>query len=148
MKTSIHRTARSSARQRGAAAVEFAIVVAAFVTLLIGICEFGRVLFYWNTASEAIRYGARTAVVCDINASVVQTRIASLMPLLKSSNVSVSYLPSGCDVTSCTSVTVSVTGVTVKTMIPFLPLTLTLPPFTTTLPRESLTTSTGGAVCQ
>jgi hypothetical protein len=36
----------------------------------------------------------------------------------------------------------------VQTMIPFVPLTLTMPPLTTTLPRESLATSTGGTVCQ
>jgi hypothetical protein len=45
-------------------------------------------------------------------------------------------------------VSVSVTNVSVKTMIPFVPLTLKMPPLTTTLPRESLATSTGGAVCQ
>jgi hypothetical protein len=33
-------------------------------------------------------------------------------------------------------------------MIPFVPVTLTMPPLTTTLPRESLATSTGGTVCQ
>lgn len=141
-------------KQRGAALVEFAIVAALFWTVLIGILEFGRVLFYWNTASEAVRLGARTAVVCDADASVVKSRITALLPMLSSSKVNLSYTPSGCDSdattarNSCTFVTVSVSNVSVKTMIPLLPVTLTMPPFTTTLPRESLQTSTGGSVCQ
>lgn len=141
-------------RQRGAAAVEMALVMGIFLTLLIGVCEFARVLFYWNTASEAVRLGARTAVVCDADASAIKTKMTALLPLLAASNISVSYAPSGCnsDATtarsSCSTVTVSVTNVSVKTMIPFVPLTLTMPPLTTTLPRESLATSTGGTVCQ
>ncbi|AHE36360.1 TadE-like protein [Burkholderia pseudomallei] len=140
--------------QRGMAAVEFALVAAILCTILIGICEFGRVLFYWNTASEAVRLGARTAAVCDADASVVKTRIGQLMPLIGSANVRLAYTPAGCDSdaatarSTCTFVTVSVTNVTVKTLIPFVPLTLAMPPFVTTLPRESLATSTGGTVCQ
>ncbi|CAE6847623.1 hypothetical protein R75465_07010 [Paraburkholderia aspalathi] len=140
--------------QRGAAVVEFALVAGILCTLLIGICEMGRVLFYWNTASEAVRLGARTAAVCDANAAVIKSRITGLLPLLAASNVSVTYTPSGCDSdattarNTCALVTVSVTNVSVKTMIPFVPLTLTMPPLTTTLPRESLATSTGGTVCQ
>jgi Flp pilus assembly protein TadG len=140
--------------ERGAAIVEFAIVCAVFCTLLIGIFEFARLLYYWNTASEAVRLGARTAIVCDADAAVVKTRIRRLLPLLSASNVNLSYSPSGCDSdpdtarNTCTFVTVSVTNVSVNTLIPFVPITVTMPPLTTTLPRESLATSTGGTVCQ
>ncbi|CAE6830216.1 hypothetical protein R69927_07551 [Paraburkholderia domus] len=149
----VYRSARPR-RQRGAAAVEFALVAGILCTLLIGVCEMGRVLFYWNTASEAVRLGARTATVCDADATVIKNRITGLLPLLAASNVNVTYTPSGCDSdpttarNTCTLVTVSVTNVSVKTMIPFVPLTLKMPPLTTTLPRESLATSTGGTVCQ
>ncbi|KKL35773.1 pilus assembly protein TadG [Burkholderia contaminans FFH2055] len=133
--------------QRGAAIVEFALIASVLIMLLIGIFEFGRVLFYWSTASEAVRLGARTAVVCDVNAAGVVKRVRSLLPLLSNANVSVNYSPASCDVNSCAFVTVSVTNVTVKTMIPFVNVTVTMPPFTTTLPRESLTSATGGANC-
>jgi hypothetical protein len=106
------------------------------------------VLFYWNTATEALRLGARTAIVCDVNAAGVVTRVKSLMPILANSNVSVSYTPSGCDVSSCSFVTVSITNVTVRTMIPIANVAITMPPFTTTLSRESLNSSTGGTACQ
>ncbi|MBN3817652.1 pilus assembly protein [Paraburkholderia sp. Se-20369] len=139
--------------QRGATVVEFALVAAIFCTMLIGICEFGRVLFYWNTASEAMRLGARTATVCDADATVIKQRITTLMPLLKASNVSLTYTPAGCDSdpttarSSCTFVTLQVTGITIKTLIPFVKINVPMPSFSTTLPRESLMSSTGGTVC-
>ncbi|MBP0593737.1 pilus assembly protein [Paraburkholderia sp. LEh10] len=135
-------------RQKGVAALEFALVATVFFTLLIGVMEVGRVLFYWNTAAEATRIGARVAVVCDINSSQstgnpVVRDMQQLLPILKPANVQVTYLPSGCDATSCTSVTVAITNVPVNTMVPFVPFNLTMPPFSTTLPRESLS-SVGG----
>lgn len=133
--------------QRGSTVVEFALIASVLIMLLLGIFEFGRVLFYWNTASEAVRLGARTAVVCDVNAAGVAKRVTALLPLLSSANVSVNYTPASCDINTCSFVTVSVTNVTVKTMIPFMNVTVRMPPFTTTLPRESLTSATGGAAC-
>lgn len=141
------------ARQRGTTIVEFGLIAGVFLTLLIGIAEFSRVLFYWNTAAEATRLGARMAVVCDAGAAIVKTRMRSMLPLLQNSNISVAYQPAGCDSdpatarSTCQSVSVSVTGVTVATVIPLVPMSLGMPPFTTTLTRESLSTSTGGSVC-
>ncbi|WP_269504981.1 TadE/TadG family type IV pilus assembly protein [Burkholderia sp. IMCC1007] len=134
--------------QRGATIVEFALIASMLIMLLIGVFEFGRVLFYWNTASEALRLGARTAIVCDVNAAGVVKRVKSLLPILANSNVSVSYSPTGCDVSSCSFVTVSVTNVNVRTMIPIANFAIKMPPFTTTLPRESLNSATGGTACQ
>ncbi|NPT60070.1 TadE/TadG family type IV pilus assembly protein [Paraburkholderia elongata] len=148
MKTfNIHRLP-GARRQRGAAALEFALISIVFFTLLIGIMEMGRVLFYWNTAAEATRLGARMAVVCDINSSQsasnpVIAQMQQLLPILQPANVTVAYAPSGCDASSCTAVTVSVTNVTVNTVMPFMPLSISMPPFSTTLPRESLNSVNG-----
>jgi hypothetical protein len=49
--------------QRGTAAVEFALIAMVFFTLLLGIIEFGRVLYVWNTVQEVTRHAAREAVV-------------------------------------------------------------------------------------
>ena len=135
-------------KQFGAALVEFAIAAAVLVSVLIGIMEFSRILFYWNTATEAARLGARVATVCDVGSSVVNTKMKQLLPLLTDTNIQVTYTPSGCGASSCTFVTVGYTGVTVNTFIPFVPISMALPSFSTTLPRESLTSSTGGSVCQ
>jgi Flp pilus assembly protein TadG len=133
--------------QRGTTAVEFAIVAAVLFTLLIGIMEFARILFYWNTAAETARLGARVAIVCDLNAAAIKSKMIALMPQLGNANIQVTYAPSGCDATSCTLVTVSYTGLTFQTFIPFVPISVALPPFTTTLPRESMSSATGGTVC-
>lgn len=49
--------------QRGTAAVEFALIAIVFFTLLLGIIEFGRVLYVWNSVQEVTRRAAREAVV-------------------------------------------------------------------------------------
>ncbi|RJG03665.1 TadE/TadG family type IV pilus assembly protein [Noviherbaspirillum sedimenti] len=49
--------------QRGAAAVEFAIVCLLFFTILFAILEFGRMLYVYNTMQEVTRRAARAAVV-------------------------------------------------------------------------------------
>lgn len=56
-------------RQRGAAAVEFALIAMVFFTLLLGIIEFGRFLYIWNTVQEVTRRAAREAVVLWVNQS-------------------------------------------------------------------------------
>lgn len=49
--------------QRGAAAVEFALVAALLFILLFGILEFGRMFYMFNTVQEVTRRAAREAVV-------------------------------------------------------------------------------------
>jgi hypothetical protein len=50
-------------RQKGAAAVEFAIVSLLFFIILLAILEFGRMLYVYNTMQEVTRRAAREAVV-------------------------------------------------------------------------------------
>jgi hypothetical protein len=115
--------------------------------LLIGIIEFGRVLFTWNAAVEATYLGARTAVVCDPGSGsrpAVLARMSGILPGLEDANLSLVYEPSGCNQNNCEWVVVGITGLTVVPMIPLLGITLTVPPSTMRLPRESLD-SAGGA---
>lgn len=141
------------ALQRGATAVEFALIAGIFFPLLLGIVEFSRVLFYWNTAAEATRLGARMAVVCDADDAIIKTKMRALMPLLTSSNIQLAYQPAGCDAdvatarSTCQTATVSISNVSVRTFIPLIPVTLSMPPFATTLSRESMNTPSGGPVC-
>lgn len=145
MKTPDQITHARRYRQRGVAAVEFALVAALFFTFLIGIMEMGRVLFYWNSAAEATRLGARIAVVCDLNDADIKVRMQTMLSILQPANISIGYEPAGCTVDTCQSVTVSIlSGVSVATFIPYAPLSLTLPSFSTTLPRESMLSTFGG----
>lgn len=50
---------RSTRRQRGLAAVEFAIVVPVLLLLMLAVAEFGRALYQYNTLSKAVRDSAR-----------------------------------------------------------------------------------------
>lgn len=124
--------------QLGAAVVEFALIGLVFFVLLFGILEMGRTLFTWNAAAEATRYGARVAAVCDMNSPAIVNRMRQIMPNLTSGNVSVSYLPNGCNKSNCIYVRVSIVNFQVTTHIPVVGTVLNVPPFATTLPRESL----------
>jgi Flp pilus assembly protein TadG len=142
---------RSSNTQSGVAAVEFALVSALFFTLLFGVIEMGRLLWIWNAAVEATRLGARIAVVCDINDADIKARMTERVPELQTSQITVTYLNPPAAINTCTSanckaVSVELTGYTHDTIIPFVPLSLTLPPFETTLRKEFMQ-STGNPVC-
>lgn len=137
---------RSGHKQKGAAAVEFALIAMVFFILLIGVLEMGRVLFTWNAAAEATRFGARVAAVCDMNDAAILSRMQQIMPNLAAANVSVAYLPSGCTTSNCQQVKVSISNFQVTTHIPVVSAVLTVPRFTTTIPRESLN-STDNPVC-
>ena len=139
-------------RQRGATTVEFAIVGAVALTVLFGVIEIGRALFVWNTLSEATRRGARLAAVCPMNHPAVK-RVAILSnpggpdtsPVvsgLSTANVTVAYLQDDGSAAASYSQTkyvrVSITGYELTLFIPFVTPTITAPPFSTTLPSESL----------
>lgn len=134
------------ASQSGATVVEFAIVAVLFFTLLLGIMDFGRMLFTWNAAAEATRWGARVAVVCDkLTPDQVRDRMRRILPLLTNANIVINYYdPAGtinnaCDKANCKAVEVSLTGFTFDAISPFMPFGLiTVPDFRTYLPRESM----------
>lgn len=146
---------RPPSRQRGVAAVEFAIVASLLFTVLFGVMEMGRLLWTWNAATEATRLGARLAVVCDIDRGMnapIKSRMQDMLPALTDANITISYLnPANTVDPSCTNATckaarVSLSGFTHTTIIPFVPLSLTLPPFSTTLRKEFMS-STANEVC-
>ncbi|MGB4345407.1 MAG: TadE family protein [Burkholderiaceae bacterium] len=132
---------------RGSSSIEFALVAAfgGLFVILIGTMELGRVLFYLNTANEATRLGARIAVVCDANAAQIKTRMTEMLTILDPAKISVTYLPAGCATSAdtarntCQSVTVEIaSGLQIDTAIPFVPFSLDMPAFSTTLSREAM----------
>lgn len=142
--------ARVGHPERGATAVEFALVSSVFFMLLLGAVEMGRLLFYWNAAVEGTRSAARTAVVCDLSASVIKTRLTSLVPAIPATAIDVVYAPTGCSASAapiCDTVTISVRSgaVVIPTVIPFVSFSaISMPGFSTTLTTESLQSSPGG----
>lgn len=138
---------RHPIRQRGAAAVEFALVasVGGFVVLLFGAIEMARVLYYMNAANEATELGARVAVVCDYNSDLIRNRMQQVFPALQDDNILIEYFPASCRTNAataraeCDSVKVSIAPeMRVETVIPFVDFGFNMPPFATVKSREAM----------
>ena len=127
-------------RQRGAAAVEFALALLIFITFLLAITDVSRMLFTWNAATEATRAGARYAAVCDDggNQEQVLARMQALLPQI--AEVTVDWEPAGCDSDSCTGVSVRIDNLDYQWISPIAGLNalapIRMPAFFTFLPRE------------
>lgn len=123
---------------RGATAVEFALVLVLFLTFLLGVIDFSRMMFMWNAATEATRAGARYAVVCDdtFNDPAVLARMQALMPQIQ--QVQIDWQPQGCTAATCEGVTVSINQMTYQWISPIAAIAgpLAMPKFSTFLTRE------------
>lgn len=62
-------------RQKGVAAVEFALIAMLFFILLFGIIELGRLFYVWNSVQEVTRRAAREAVVTDFTDATALTAV-------------------------------------------------------------------------
>ncbi len=128
--------------QAGATTVEFSLALIVFLTFLLGITDFSRMLFTWSAANEATRAGARYAVVCD-NMSMeadVLARMQQLLPQI--SDIDVTWVPAGCNPTTCEGVTVSIANLNYQWISPVAGMTaragIPMPTFSTFLPREMM----------
>ncbi len=78
-----------SARERGNALVEFAVVSTAALTLMFGIIDFGRALYTYHLVADGARSGTRYAMVrgssctvagCPATTDAIQTYVRGLAP--------------------------------------------------------------------
>lgn len=155
MKT-IGASSPAARREAGAAIVEFALVAVLFFTLMLGIMDFGRMLFTWNSAAEATRWGARVAVVCDkLTPDQVRAKMKLILPQLSDANIVISWqnpegvASPGCDKSNCKGVEVSIynnpadtsdpNNFKINAVSPFMGFVMPpVPAFSTYLPRESM----------
>jgi Flp pilus assembly protein TadG len=77
--------------ERGAAAVEFAIVIPLLLLLLIGIAEFGRVFYMQNSITNAARVAARTMAV-EASTATTAAAIATAVSDAKNAAVDASVV--------------------------------------------------------
>jgi len=134
-------------KQRGAAAVELALVAIVFLALVIAVIEFAHVMFVDASAIEATRLGARIAAVCSVSdADKVKAKMQNILPILQPSNITIAYPGSSCSAATCDPITVSIQNLTVDAVIPLAPLTFPVPAFSTSVPSESLD-STNNPIC-
>jgi hypothetical protein len=153
--------------ERGAAVAEFAVACLFFFTMLIGIIEFGRLLYTHNALTDAARRGARYASLHAENVACVQNIViygekhvdsscapnAGASPLVNgitSATIAVTYTGADLDNdpdddvpidtdygTNLGSATVSINSFTFNLGIPLLNINITLPSYTTTVTAES-----------
>lgn len=131
-------------RQRGSTAVEYALVFLIFLTFMLAIVDFSRMLYTWNAANEAARAGARYAAVCDdtFNQAAVLARMQQLVPAITSINLRWEDAAGNTNCTSatCVGVTVTIVGMQYRWISPIAGLAAlapyTMPTFKTYLTRE------------
>ena len=82
----VHKVCGSFRKQRGAAAVEFAVVAPIFVLLLFGMIEYGRMVMVQQMLTNATREGARRAVLDGTTTTSVKTTVKDY---LTSGNITV-----------------------------------------------------------
>lgn len=142
MRTSTARRSTARTRQSGATVIEFALVMVIFLSFLLAVTDFSRMLFTWNAANEATRAGARYAVVCDDKnqQDLVLARMQGVLPQISISNINIVWSPDGCTTATCEGVTVSIVGLNYQWISPIGGLVaiapIAMPTFSTYLNRE------------
>lgn len=140
--------------------VEFALVLIVFLTVLLGIVDFARMLWTWNAASEATRWGARVSVVCERDATAVLAKMKFFLPQLEAANVDIDWyvwddasstyqVSTGCDHTNCAGVNVRIVDLDYHWISPVgfsIPAAMPMPGFSTFLPREVMGQDPNSAV--
>jgi Flp pilus assembly protein TadG len=95
--------------EKGAAAVEFALILPVFVLLIVGMLEFSRAYNAQISISNAAREGARVMAIHDDAATAKAAAIAagvSLNPALSSGDIAIT--PASCDGAANGTVEVSI----------------------------------------
>ena len=153
--------------ERGAAVAEFAVASLFFFTLLIGIIEFGRLLYTHNALTDAARRGARYAALHEENKPCVRNIViygekhvnAKCQPTgpplingitAQGVKVNVTYIGADTDNlpgdetpidtaygTNLGTATVAIENFKFTLGIPLLNLTITMPDYRTTISAES-----------
>ena len=133
--------------EKGSTLVEYAIGASVFLMAVFAVLEFGRVLWAHNALSDAARQGARYAVL-HLSGGAEDTNIKNLVvygntaggtkpivPGLTTSMVQISR--SGDFSVNAGTATVKITGYQFQFVLPFLPNSIKMPEYSTTLTGES-----------
>lgn len=101
-------------RERGAAAVEFALILPVLLALVLGIIDFGRVFNAQQTLTYAARAGARVMVLQNNPTAAITAAQTAASPLGQIASSAFSVSPSTCStgtqVTFTVNYTVPTTG--------------------------------------
>jgi Flp pilus assembly protein TadG len=102
---------RTRERERGAAAVEFALVVPLLLMLVLGIAEIGRIYNVQTTLSGAAREGVRVMALQN-SVSTARTTTKAAASRLALTDAQITVLPSTCVASTATPVATATVTVT------------------------------------
>jgi Flp pilus assembly protein TadG len=97
----------SKLRERGAAAVEFALVLPLLLLVIGGVVDFGRALYTEIILTNAVREGARAAVMSTATLTQVKDRVVAGAPGFSAADLTVG-MPLSCSVATPTNARVTV----------------------------------------
>lgn len=133
--------------EKGSTLVEYAIGASVFIMAVFAVLEFGRALWAHNALTDAARQGARYAVLhtpggaedTNIKNLVVYGSTSGgtkpIVPGLSTSNVQITR--SGDFSVNSGTATVKITNYSFQFVLPFLPKSIKMPDYSTTLTGES-----------
>ena len=104
-----------SLKEKGAAAVEFALILIPLIVLIFAIFQFGIVFNNWIALTPAAREGARLAAVAE-DENVIEEAIRNRAPTVKIADISYDNLHQKIGM----PVTVTVTGEVINFEVPFI----------------------------
>ncbi len=82
----------TSSSRPGQSLVEFALILPIFILMIVGLFDFGRAIYAYNTVSNAAREATRVAIVNQTEAGIKAEAVKQAVSLnLTSADVSVSY---------------------------------------------------------
>lgn len=87
---------RTRARDRGASAVEFALVAPVLILMLLGIIAFGHAFHVQSVLSNAARDGVRVMALTDSPADARATTVSSAAPAANVSPSHITITPTSC----------------------------------------------------
>lgn len=139
--------------QDGATLMEFSIAATVFFLALFGVLEMGRLLWTHNALTEAVRKGARYAVLNKKNDPITNTQLQNVqnlvvygtpspaagaspvIPGLTTAMVTATY--SGDFGVKLGTATITITGYTFNFSVPLFGTSITLPTYKSTMTGES-----------
>ena len=133
--------------EKGSTLVEYAIGASVFLMAVFAVLEFGRVLWAHNALTDAARQGARYAVL-HMPGGAEDTNIKNLVvygkttggtkPIVPGLTTSMVQISRSSDFSvNAGTATVKITGYQFQFVLPFLPNSINMPEYSTTLTGES-----------
>jgi Flp pilus assembly protein TadG len=135
----------TTSRRKGQALVEAALSMTVFLTMLLGILDFGQYLYFQQTLTERTRAAARVAILdptkvdniknfARFNTTTPAEGASPVLPGLTAAMISVTTANLG---TPEGRVTVTISGFPIKFVTPFLAGSINAPICTVTYPSEA-----------